>query len=224
MARARAVAQQRGVVLHTVAVGPYPWVAVDAGRGRAFVTTRRAVLMLDAASGRVLRTIPVQAEPGAITVDERRGHIFVTGAQAVSIVDTRTGRVLRTIPRGGRVVGIDDHSDRVNLWGDGRLSVLDGQTGVLLGTVVGGLSADVVAISPRRRRVLVAATDPAENASGPATARLVDGYGHTPRHPSIIMVRDTAHGLIQVSGKPWLCGHAGRIATRNNEDARVQWP
>ena len=61
------------MVLHTVAVGPYPWVAVDAGRGRAFVTTRRAVLMLDAASGRVLRTIPVQAEPGAITVDERRG-------------------------------------------------------------------------------------------------------------------------------------------------------
>ena len=51
--------------------------------------------------------------------------------------------------------------------------------GIAPSTVAGGLSADVVAISPRRRRVLVAATDPAGNASGPATARLVDASSGT---------------------------------------------
>ena len=90
------------------------------------------------------------------------------------MVDTRTGRLLRTIHRPGRVVGIDDRRDQVYLWGTGGLSVLDGQTGAPINTMVGGLSADVVAISPRRRRALVASTTPTGNASGPAMARLVD--------------------------------------------------
>jgi len=57
--------------------------------------------------------------------------------------------------------------------------VLDGQTGAPVSTMVSGLSADVVAISPRRRRVLVAFTDPAGNMSGPAIARLVDTSSST---------------------------------------------
>ena len=167
----------RGMVLRTVAVGISPWVVVDSRRGRVFVTTARGVLLLDATSGRALRTIPVQvdaARVGTLTIDEHSGHAFISSTQAVSMVDTRTGRLLRTIHRPGGVVGIDDRRDWVYLWGTGGLSVLDGQTGAPISTMVGGLSADVVAISPRRRRVLVASTTPAGNMSGPAIARLVD--------------------------------------------------
>jgi len=166
----------RGVVLRTMAVGIFPWVAVDRHRGRVLVTTARGVLLLDAASGRALRTIPVQvdaARVGTLTIDEHSGHAFISSTQAVSMVDTRTGRLLRTIHRPGGVVGIDDRRDWVYLWGTGGLSVLDGQTGAPISTM-GALSADVVAISPRWRRVLVASTDPAGNVSGPAIARLVD--------------------------------------------------
>lgn len=167
----------RGVVLHTVAVGIFPWVVVDSSRGRILVTTARGVLLLAAASGRVLHTIPIQVDAGTtgtLAVDERSGHAFISSTQAVSMVDTRTGRLLRTIHCPGGVVGIDDRRDWVYLWGTGGLSVLDGQTGAPISTMVGGLSADVLAISPRRRRVLVTSTTPAGNMSGPAVARLVD--------------------------------------------------
>jgi YVTN family beta-propeller protein len=81
-----------GQVLHTVEVGNYPnAMAVDEHNTRVFVATVGAidpmlqnmpmgsgsVSVLDARSGRLLRTIPVGVAPSAIAVDERAGRAFI---------------------------------------------------------------------------------------------------------------------------------------------------
>jgi DNA-binding beta-propeller fold protein YncE len=167
----------RGVVVHTVPVGGYPWVAVDGRHGHVLVPTRHGLLVLASATGRILRTIPVPTHPDAITVDERTGHAFLTSAQIVTMVDTRTGRQLRTIPGRGVVVGIDDRRDRIYVWSAGALRVLDGQSGALIRTEGQGLSPAVVAISPFHHRVLVASTDPVGNTGAPVTAHLIAADG-----------------------------------------------
>jgi DNA-binding beta-propeller fold protein YncE len=72
--------------VHTVPTGTYPGiVAVDNGRGRAFVatgdTTGNRALVLDAGTGKVERAIPIRGEiVKAMIVDERTGRAFVVSA------------------------------------------------------------------------------------------------------------------------------------------------
>jgi DNA-binding beta-propeller fold protein YncE len=72
--------------VHTVPTGTYPGiVAVDNGRGRAFVatgdTTGNRALVLDAGTGTVERAIPIRGEiVKAMIVDERTGRAFVVSA------------------------------------------------------------------------------------------------------------------------------------------------
>jgi DNA-binding beta-propeller fold protein YncE len=68
--------------------------------------------VLDARSGRILRTIPLGLTPTALAVDERTGSVFVLtwmpvfhgsgmlSPAVVSVLDARTGAVLRTVPVG----------------------------------------------------------------------------------------------------------------------------
>ena len=75
-----------GGLVHTVPTGTYPGiVAVDKGHGHAFVamgdTTGNRVLVLDARTGTVRRTIPIRGEiVKAMVVDERTGRAFVVSA------------------------------------------------------------------------------------------------------------------------------------------------
>jgi len=63
------------------------------------------VSVLDAASGRLLRTVAIGPPSGLvlIAVDEHDGHLFLMNARtgAILIFDARTGRVVRTIVGGG---------------------------------------------------------------------------------------------------------------------------
>ena len=75
-----------GRLVQAVPTGTYPGIiAVDDGRGRAFVamggTTGNRVLVLDARTGTVRRTIPIRGEIiKAMVVDERTGRAFVVSA------------------------------------------------------------------------------------------------------------------------------------------------
>ncbi len=85
--------------------------AIDERRGRLFVQTYdqtpagspgpARLLMLDATTGAVLRTITAT---GALAADERTGHIFVGGGRGGVMLDARTGAVIRAIPSGARVL------------------------------------------------------------------------------------------------------------------------
>ena len=72
--------------MQTIPTGTYPGlVAVDNASGRAFVATGDAtanrVLVLDARTGTVRRTIPIRGEfVKAMVVDERTGRAFVASA------------------------------------------------------------------------------------------------------------------------------------------------
>lgn len=78
-----------GAILHTSVVGPNPGtVAVDERSDRVFVASSDltsqtgsqivpgSVAELDARSGRVLRTIPCDADANALLLDARAGHVF----------------------------------------------------------------------------------------------------------------------------------------------------
>jgi len=102
-------------------------IAVDARLGRVFVAdgshSAASVSELDAASGHLLRTIPVSGTPVAVAVDDRSGHVFVAcwggkgveGPGSVSTLDAARGRVLRTTAVGvapGTMV-VDERANRV---------------------------------------------------------------------------------------------------------------
>ncbi len=94
-----------GAVLRTVTVQGQPLqsVAVDARTGRAFVSSRGTLTVLDAATGRVLRALPApdplrgQATGGAylrLVADEPAGRILGLLENRLAVLDARTGALL----------------------------------------------------------------------------------------------------------------------------------
>lgn len=107
---------ETGAIVNTTEVGRDPTaIAVDKSTGRVFVVNRGAydtsghpselgtVSVLDARSGRVLRTIGVGKGPQSITVDERLERVVVVNSGiapesgSVSILDGQSGTVLGKI-------------------------------------------------------------------------------------------------------------------------------
>jgi DNA-binding beta-propeller fold protein YncE len=117
-------------VVHTIAVGLHPSaLAVDARSGRVFVARNYdgSVSMVDARSGRVLRTMATDLTPWGIAVDQRAGRVLVSTGQGLWLSAT-----------------------------PGRVQVLDGRTGRRLRTVAVGLGPDAMALDERSGHVFVA--------------------------------------------------------------------
>jgi YVTN family beta-propeller protein len=174
-----------GSMLHNAIVGGnMAWgVAVDARTRRVFVVnvTNDDVSVVDASSGRVLRTVAVGYLPVAVAVDVSTGHVFVTnsGADTVTMLDALTGSIVSTIkvgPNPGRVV-VDErtghvfvihsrgkHRNSFTSDGPGGTTMLDARSGAVLRSVavgggplddVGYVDAINVAVDQRRGRVFV---------------------------------------------------------------------
>ncbi len=107
-------------------------VVVDSQAGRVFVTRLGRTVLLDAASGRVLRVLGIGVGPGGLAVDERSGRAFMDTADGVSVLDGATGRVLRTIPGVG-ALAFDGRAGRLVVADLTALSVVDVGTGRLVG-------------------------------------------------------------------------------------------
>jgi YVTN family beta-propeller protein len=162
-----------GTVLRTVTVGYGPGaIALDARRGRAFVTNRYdgTVSVLDVAAGAVLRTVAVAPQPGAVVVNARTGRVFIASDNAgmglVSVLDTDGKRVLQRVAVGQRVVALAVEERRgqvlvvtkpdvVPPTEPGRLHVLDGRTGQLRRTVTVGLQPRALAVDAAANRAFV---------------------------------------------------------------------
>jgi DNA-binding beta-propeller fold protein YncE len=124
------------------------------------------VLVLDAASGRVLRTTDVGGNPGDAVVDRQSGRLFVltSNSRGVGVLDARTGTLLRTVRVGlyPQHAMVDEPAGRVVVTaGDGSVSMLDARTGRLrhrtvLSTIGPGTSPGLLAVDGSRGRVLVA--------------------------------------------------------------------
>jgi len=111
-------------------------IVVDDQSGRVFVSSPYAdsVSMLDATSGRRLRTVG-GTHPGPMAVDTHTRRVFVTslgamdaaghltGPGSVSVLDAQSGMLLRTVPVGVEpaVIAVDERAGRafvVNVAGD----------------------------------------------------------------------------------------------------------
>jgi DNA-binding beta-propeller fold protein YncE len=81
-----------GAVVVTRPAGMMGAVAVAPWIRHVFVLTDQGVMMLDAASGRVLRMTAIGSSPTSLVADPRSGHIFVAlGNGRLAVINARTG-------------------------------------------------------------------------------------------------------------------------------------
>jgi DNA-binding beta-propeller fold protein YncE len=107
--------------------------AVDMRTARVFVTTGGAITVLDAASGTLLRRVPLGAAPYALTVDEHNNHVFaIRYGNAVSLLDATSGALLHTahLRRRPRAIAVDQRTARVFVTTYGAAHVVDATSGV----------------------------------------------------------------------------------------------
>lgn len=163
----------RTVILATVQVAHAPdAVAVAGPSGRVFVTTTStvggdhgSVAMLDAGTGRVMRTFDLgeqEGGPPVLAMDERRGRVYVSnpGQSGVYVLDARTGRVLRMLLpgiRGISALAVDPISGSLyaaDAFGNALRLVAPASGAVLRMIRLAGSPVDLLA-SPRGGRVYV---------------------------------------------------------------------
>jgi YVTN family beta-propeller protein len=86
------------------------WAAV-----RVFVTNEKSndVTVIDAASGKVLKTIPLGQRPRGIAVSPDGTHVYVTNSNSntLSVIDAATLAVLTTVPAGQDPEGLTPSKD-----------------------------------------------------------------------------------------------------------------
>jgi len=175
-----------GASIGTVRVGRFGYgqddVAIAEREGHVFIATAgtiqrgTTVSMLDARTGRVIRTVTVGLNPHSVVVDERQGEVFVAKTGGVSVLDARTGAVIRTIGIGlgvpvtevamdGRTEhlfvateGVDVHGLVPITGGTGAVSVVDARDGRVIRTVVVGRAPSAMAVDTRAGRLYVVST------------------------------------------------------------------
>jgi len=176
------VAHSRGAISGTI--------VVDERRGRVFVLTPRGGLMglgsvsvLDAASGRLLRTVGVGTFPENAVVAERAGRIFVadTGSGTVSVLDAVSGRLVHTALAGQhpRLMLVDERAGRVFVADNvsGTVTVLDAHSGAVLRSVAVGVHMSAMAADARSGRIFISSvgsTDAAGYLTGPGSVSVLD--------------------------------------------------
>jgi DNA-binding beta-propeller fold protein YncE len=160
-------------------VPPFGSAAVAALGGRVFVGSGRAVMVLDARSGALLRTVMVTEAVRHLAADPRTGHVFIAGETAVRLLDARHTWAVRTIAAGEHpsALAIDARRGRVFVadmgatdangipTGAGSVAIVNAATGAVLRTVPVGVAPSALAIDERTGRAVVV------NAGGPVHRR-----------------------------------------------------
>jgi len=173
----------RGVARVDARDAPTNALAGDERTGRIFVadfnngssTAPGTLSMLDARTGRRLRTVAVGLFPQVVAVDERANRVVVlnagNGAPTMTILDARTGRALHTVPilfrgMGQPLLALDARFTHIF---DGE-TVRDTRTGAPLYRLnaVGGVVEQPIAVTAdtRRGRVYIADFDMTPCGSG----------------------------------------------------------
>jgi len=174
---------QTGSTIHSVPVSAkgaaFFTILVDEPTQHVFVAVGTSIIMLDAASGSVLRIITLQRSIPAMLIDDADGHVFVTETAgairrghfiqngAVIVLDTNTGTVVRTVAVGRislRLVAtaVDQRAHRlfVTSFFDGLVIVLDSRTGRLIKVVPVGLAPEALAVDQKTSHAFLVGLGP----------------------------------------------------------------
>lgn len=132
---------------------------------------RGTVSVLDARSGRRLRTVALRHGVGVMALDERANHLFVTAATqgSVTVLDARSGALLRTVavgthpiamvvnqPRGQLLIGdLGPLNSSGEVTTNGSVSILTERTLELQGTLTVGAAPADLAVDERSGHALV---------------------------------------------------------------------
>ncbi len=197
---------------------------VDARTNRVFVgdALRGTLSMLDAASGRLLRTtaLPVAVYPNAPVVDEQDGRVFVVDDAGVSVLDAGTGRLLHRVVVGRNAPGfpplaviVDARHGRAFVVArrEGTVGMLDSRSGRVLRTLsVGGHLGGAAVDSGAGRLVVTIEGAPTQagTLAGPGLVGVLDErsgaipwtirVGLGPR--AVAVDERTGHAVIATSG------------------------
>ncbi len=202
-------------------------IVVDDRSGRVFVSSAYAesVSMLDATSGRLLRTVG-GTHPGPMAVDAHTRRVFVlnggggTSNGTVSILDSATGRVLGRTPVGRLALPVtpvvDTRTGRVFVANDGggtgSVSVLDVRSGALLRTVTVGPHPFAMAVDGRSGRVFVTslgAMDATGYLTGPGSVSVLDARSGTLLRTVPVGVEPAVIAVDERAGRAFVVNVAG---------------
>ncbi len=138
------MARMAAAVLMAVALVMLPTMsALMAAAPKAYVGLFRddAVAVIDTASNRVVRTIPVPKGPHGLVVtpDGRRAYVSSDGDATVTVIDTATDRVMGTVDVGpnphGLAISADGAVVLVSAWGANEAIFIDTATDRIVGRV-----------------------------------------------------------------------------------------
>jgi len=123
--------------------------------------------MLDATTGRLLRTTPVDLAPQAVVLDERTGRVFVAcnglqGEESTSVVDvldTATDKIVTTTPLGvddfgPQSMAVDEAAGRIYVSTNREVAVLNATTGQFM-RWLSVPDRGAVAVAPHTHRAFV---------------------------------------------------------------------
>ena len=131
--------------------------------------SRAAVVVVDVARGRVLRSVPTEARGSHMVVaspDGKRAYTANMGSASVSVLDLEEGRLLAQVDTGAECEGIDVTPDGRQVWASNRaagtLSVIDTETHEVLAELPCAGFPIRVKITPDGRRALVSCATASE--------------------------------------------------------------
>jgi len=164
----------------TLIIGPHPQaLGVNSRLGRLYVgdITTNMITVYDEATGHILAIIPVAELPvQPLRVDEATGRVYVvcSNGQELDVIDGNSNKVIARVPTGSFPEGVayNTATGRIYVANEGQkdnafpnnnisttITVIDGQTFAVLGTLKVGSSPDGVEADPQLRRVYVALED-----------------------------------------------------------------
>src|SRR2546428_3296438 len=164
----------------TLKVGSHPQaLGVNSRLGRLYIgdIASNTVTVIDENSNHILATIPVAAVPvQPIRVDEASGHVYVvcSTGQELDVIDGHTNKVIARVPVSPYPEGVafNTATGRIYVADEGNkdsnstkqttgttITVIDGQSFDVLGTLQVGRSPDGVEADPLLSRVYVAVED-----------------------------------------------------------------
>lgn len=161
-------------------IGPHPQaLGVNSRLGRLYVgdAATNKVTVIDEESGHILTTLAVAEQPvPPLRVDEATGRVYVVSSlgQELDVIDGNTNTLIAHVPVSPFPEGVafNTATGRIYVAGEGNkdnnadeddrgktITVVDGQTFAVLGTLAVGAGPNGVEADPNLRRVYVAVED-----------------------------------------------------------------
>lgn len=145
--------------------------AVDPGRQSIYFadTADRGVWVMDAPSRRYTGFVQLGRRTGDLAVDSSNGTVYAALDDGVAVIDGATKSVVATVPVPRPLhLAVDPGTHAVYVssvemcgnacFGDGTISVIDGTTRTLVGTMSAGSGSGELAVDPATHAVYVAGT------------------------------------------------------------------